>query len=114
MKLATARSRPILNPTAAGEHAVELADLFKLLGDATRLRIVLTCIEIPVAVSDIAERLDLSASLVSHHLRLLRGARIVRAQRNGKQVFYTAADHHIRCVVGDMLEHIAEPRSPDE
>lgn len=87
----------------------ELADLFRLLGDPTRLRIVLACLEGPVAVNDIAAKHDLSASLVSHHLRLLRAARIVKADRQGKQVFYAAADQHISSVLSDMLEHIAEP-----
>ncbi|MHB9004833.1 MAG: ArsR/SmtB family transcription factor [Coriobacteriia bacterium] len=87
----------------------ELADLFRLLGDATRLRIVLACLDTPVAVNDIANKLDLSNSLVSHHLRLLRAARIVKADRHGKQVFYAAADQHISGVLADMLEHIAEP-----
>ncbi len=95
---------PILDSSAA-----ELADLFRLLGDTTRLRIVLACVNVPVAVSDIAARLDLSPSLVSHHLRLLRAARIVKADRHGKQVFYVAADQHISGVLHDMLEHIAEP-----
>ena len=89
----------------------ELADLFHLLGDPTRLRIVLACLSTPIAVSGIASTLQLSSSLVSHHLRLLRAARIVKAERQGKQVFYSAADAHISGVLSDMLEHIAEPAS---
>lgn len=96
------------------ESVAELADLFRLLGDPTRLRIVLVCLDVPVAVNDIASRLDLSSSLVSHHLRLLRAARIVKADRQGKQVFYAAADHHISAVLTDMLEHIAEPHTDAE
>ena len=87
----------------------QLADLFHLLGDTTRLRIVLSCLPAPIAVGDIAARLELSSSLVSHHLRLLRAARIVKAERKGKQMFYSAADAHITGVLADMLEHIAEP-----
>jgi len=97
----------------ADEHAAELADLFRLLGDPTRLRIVLTCLDAPTAVGEIADRLELSASLVSHHLRLLRAARVVRAERHGKQVFYAAADEHVRRVVVDMLEHVAEPQGEE-
>lgn len=97
----------------ASERAAELADLFRLLGDATRLRIVLACVDAPISVGEIADRLDLNGSLVSHHLRLLKAARIVRSDRQGRQVFYSASDHHIRCVVSDMLEHIAEP-TPEE
>jgi ArsR family transcriptional regulator, lead/cadmium/zinc/bismuth-responsive transcriptional repressor len=87
----------------------QLADLFHLLGDPTRLRIVLACLAQPTAVGDIAAALDLSSSLVSHHLRLLRAARIVKAERQGKQVFYAAADAHISSLLANMFEHIAEP-----
>ena len=87
----------------------QLADLFHLLGDPTRLRIVLSCLDAPTAVGEIATGLQLSSSLVSHHLRLLRAARIVKAERQGKQVFYSAADAHISGVLADLLEHIAEP-----
>jgi DNA-binding transcriptional ArsR family regulator len=92
----------------------ELADLFHLLGDPTRLRIVLACLAQPIAVGDIATSLELSSSLVSHHLRLLRAARIVKAERQGKQVFYTAADAHISGLLANMFEHLAEPESPTD
>jgi DNA-binding transcriptional ArsR family regulator len=91
-----------------------LADLFHLLGDRTRLRIVLACLEVPIAVGDIAANLQLSGSLVSHHLRLLRAARIVKSERHGKHVFYSAADAHISGVLRDMLDHIAEPAHGSE
>lgn len=97
-----------LAPTSDSSIA-QLADLFHLLGDPTRLRIVLACLNTPIAVSDIAGTLQLSSSLVSHHLRLLRAARIVKSERQGKQVFYSAADAHISGVLSDMLDHIAEP-----
>jgi DNA-binding transcriptional ArsR family regulator len=87
----------------------ELADLFHLLGDPTRLRIVLACLAQPTSVGEIAARLALSSSLVSHHLRLLRAARIVKAERQGKQVFYTAADAHISGLLANMFEHLEEP-----
>lgn len=93
----------------ADDRVVQLADLFRLLGDPTRLRIVLTCVDERRAVGAIAGSLKLSPSLVSHHLRLLRAARIVRAERQGKQVFYVAADRHISGMLADMLEHVAEP-----
>lgn len=93
---------------AEDDRVPELADLFRLLGDPSRLRIVIACLDAPVAVSAIAEGLGLSLSLVSHHLRLLRAARLVRGLREGKQVFYQVADHHVRGMITDMLEHIAE------
>ncbi len=104
-----ARPATIDQLAADDDRTSQLADLFRLLGDATRLRIVLSCLDAPIAVGAIAERLQLSGSLVSHHLRLLRAARIVRAERQGKQVFYAAADDHIRGIVLAMLEHVAEP-----
>ena len=94
-------------PLSPSQTAV-LADMFRLMGDASRLRIVLACLDAPVAVSDIAARLGLSASLVSHHLRLLRAGRILKATRKGKQVFYAAADAHISRVVADMVAHAGE------
>jgi ArsR family transcriptional regulator, lead/cadmium/zinc/bismuth-responsive transcriptional repressor len=56
----------------------------------------------------------LSPSLVSHHLRLLRAARILRAARQGKQVFYTPADEHVRCTIADMVAHVGEHGDPEE
>ncbi len=92
----------------ANEAVTRLADLFRLMGDPTRLRIILTCLSEPTSVGDIANRLDLSQSLVSHHLRLLRAARVLKGERRGKQMFYSGADAHIEHVVGDMLAHIRE------
>jgi DNA-binding transcriptional ArsR family regulator len=91
------------------DAAVQLAEMFRLMGDASRLRIIVACLSGPVCVSNLAERTGLSASLVSHHLRLLRAARILRSERQGKNVFYSAADHHIRRVIEDMTAHIGEP-----
>ena len=86
----------------------DVADIFKQLGDASRLRIAVCCMGGDVCVTDIAERLRLSPSLVSHHLRLLRAARLVRADRRGKQVYYSLADSHVRSVLTDMVDHVSE------
>lgn len=93
------------------ECAVELAEIFRVLGDANRLRIAVACLDSPQCVGDIAQHVGLSASLVSHHLRLLRAARFVRSQKQGKQVFYGAADDRVRCVINDMVAHVDERRS---
>src|SRR5712664_1233390 len=90
------------------DNATALADLFRLLGDPSRLRIVVSCLRTPLAVSDIANWLGLSVSLVSHHLRLLKGARLVRADRQGKKGYYGADDAHVRRMVEDMVTHIGE------
>ena len=95
-------------PLLSDDDASALADLFRLLGDPSRLRIVVSCLRTPRAVSDIAEQLGLSVSLVSHHLRLLKGARLVRADRQGKQVYYVADDAHVRRMVEGMVTHIGE------
>lgn len=92
----------------AQNEIVILAETFRLLGDPSRLKILLSCMSGPISVGDIAGRLDLSVSLVSHHLRLLRGARLVRGERQAKQIFYAIADQHVRQVLEDMATHIAE------
>ncbi len=91
------------------DQAIEIAEIFHLLGDSTRLRIVICCLDEPRNVGEIAETVGVSASLVSHHLRLLRAARLVRADRRGKQVFYVAADQHVQRILKDMMDHVAEP-----
>lgn len=96
-------------PDLSADQREMLAELFHLLGERNRLGIVLSCLEQPMAVGDIATSLGLSQSLVSHHLRLLRAARLLRGKRRGKQVFYTAADEHVRCVVTDLANHVLEP-----
>lgn len=90
------------------ERTQELADVFRLLGDNSRLRIALFCLDRPRAVTEISDGLGLGVSLVSHHLRLLRAARLLRAERRGRQVLYLTADEHVRCVLLDMVEHVGE------
>jgi len=85
-----------------------IAQTYRLLGDATRLRILLACLEGPLPVNEIARRIDASQSLVSHHLRLLRDARLVRGTRRNKEVHYEADDDHIRHMLVDMIEHVGE------
>ena len=91
------------------ERGTILAEMFRLMGDHTRLRIVvLICTRGRVAVGEIARELGASPSLVSHHLRLLRALRIVRAQRDGRRIFYSPADAHIERVIEDMAAHVSE------
>jgi ArsR family transcriptional regulator len=88
------------------DQTTELAEIFGLLSDPTRLSIVIACKDQERAAGEIAERLGISASLTSHHLRLLRSARILKSQRRGKQVFYTLADACVKSVLEIMIEHI--------
>lgn len=85
-----------------------LAETFRLLGDPTRLRILLYCLTIARSVGDIADNLELSQTLVSHHLRLLRGARLVRGDRQSRQIFYQVDDEHVGGMLIDMASHVAE------
>lgn len=100
-------------PALAPHETAILAETFRLLGDPTRLRILLYCLGGPQSVGSIAEGLDLSQSLVSHHLRLLRGARLVRGERQAKQVFYALADDHVSDMLMDMAVHVAEHHADD-
>ncbi len=91
------------------DQVAQLAETFGLLADPTRLSIVVACMDREIAAGDIAEELGLSASLVSHHLRLLRAARMLRGERRGKQVFYSMADACVHDVLKIMIEHLFTP-----
>ena len=94
------------------DETAELAEMLRLMGEPNRLSILLACLEGEHAVGALATELGLSPSLVSHHLRLLRGGRMLRARREGKHVYYTAADDHVRSVLRDLAEHVAEEDEP--
>jgi DNA-binding transcriptional ArsR family regulator len=96
------------------DQASQLAEMFRLLGEPNRLGIVANCLDRPLSVGEITARLSLSQSLVSHHLRLLRAARLLKAGRRGKQVYYSIADDHVREMLTNMIEHIAEPDEHDD
>lgn len=99
---------------APSQHDIAiLAETFRLLGDPTRLRIMFHCLDAPKSVGDIAASLELSQTLVSHHLRLLRGARLVRAERQARQVFYQLSDRHVSDMLRDMARHIGEDHDED-
>ena len=91
------------------DQAGEVAEIFHLLGDPTRLRIVVTCLDTPRNVGEIATAVDVSQSLVSHHLRLLRATRLLKAERRGRHIYYAPLDEHVRCIINDMVDHVAEP-----
>lgn len=86
----------------------DLGDFFRVLGDSTRVRIVSALMYGELCVCDIAAALDMSVSAVSHQLRVLRQAKMVRARRDGKQVFYSIDDHHVGILVATGLEHLRE------
>ena len=86
----------------------DLAELFKVFGDSTRTKI-LSCLEISeLCVCDIAKCLNMTKSAVSHQLRILRQAKLVKARKSGKEVFYTLDDDHVSKIFESGLEHINE------
>lgn len=86
----------------------DLAELFKVFGDSTRIRILFVLFEAEVCVCDIAECLNMTQSAISHQLKLLKQSKLIKARRDGKQVFYSLADEHVRTIIGMGLEHIEE------
>lgn len=90
----------------AGE-ARQSAELFKLLGDPTRVRLLYALLEAgELCVCDLAETVDVPESSVSHALRLLRTAGVVRNRRDGRMIYYSLADSHVRLLLGLSLEHL--------
>lgn len=101
--------REVVVVSLRGADLDEVANVFGLLGEVNRLRIVLACIDGPKGVGEIAEEAGISPSLASHHLRLLRSARLLRPQRAGKTVTYELDDDHVRDVVRIMVAHVCDP-----
>lgn len=92
------------------EKLYDLAELFKVFGDTTRVKIISALFEAELCVCDIAVLLGMSQSAISHQLRVLRQARLVKHRKEGKVVFYSLDDEHIKTIFNQGLEHILEPR----
>ncbi|MBQ7231467.1 MAG: winged helix-turn-helix transcriptional regulator [Oscillospiraceae bacterium] len=90
------------------DELIEMAELFKMFGDSTRIKILCGLFEGEKCVQEITEATGSSQSAVSHQLRLLKQARLVRSRRNGKQVCYTLADDHVKTILGMAKEHLEE------
>ena len=90
------------------DNLYDLAELFKIFGDSSRIRILFALFDGEMNVSDISESLGMSQSAVSHQLRILKGAKLVAARRDGKNMFYSLADSHVRTIIDQGLEHITE------
>lgn len=90
------------------EMLYDLAELFKMFADSTRVRILYALSESELCVCDIARVLNLSQSAVSHQLRILKGGKLVKYRREGKVIFYSLADEHVRSIIELGMEHIAE------
>ncbi len=90
------------------ERLYDLAELFKVFGDSTRIKILYALFEAELCVCDIAQLLKLTQSAVSHQLRVLKSSRLVKPRRDGKTVFYSLADDHVRKIIAQGMEHITE------
>ena len=90
------------------EYIVPLAGIFKVLGDPTRLRILQALMGGECCVSDLADKLVMEQSAVSHQLRVLRDAQLVQYRRQRKTVYYSLADEHVYTLLEVGLEHVAE------
>ena len=90
------------------ELLYDLAELFKVFGDSTRVKILYALFESELCVCDIAQLLQMTQSAISHQLRVLKSARLVKYRKEGKQVIYALADDHVRSSLGEGMEHVEE------
>ena len=90
------------------EKLYDLAELFKIFGDSTRIRILYVLFEAEMCVCDIAQILNMTQSAISHQLRILKQAKLVKNRREGKTVFYSLADEHVRLIIDQGMEHVEE------
>ena len=90
------------------DELYDLAELFKIFGDSTRIRILFVLFESEVCVCDLAEALHMTQSAISHQLKILKQSKLVKTRRDGKSIFYSLADEHVRSIISLGLEHIEE------
>ena len=90
------------------EILYDLAELFKVFGDSTRIKILYVLFESEMCVCDIAQLLNMNQSAISHQLRVLKQSKLVKYRRDGKTVFYSLADGPVRTILGQGMEHVAE------
>lgn len=90
------------------EVLYDLAELFKIFGDSTRVKILYALLEGELCVCDIASLMEVTQSAVSHQLRVLKGSKLVKSRRKGKTVYYSLADEHVISILSQGMEHILE------
>lgn len=86
----------------------DLAELYKVFGDSTRIRILFELMDDELCVCDIATKLNMTQSAISHQLKILKQSKLIRARREGKLIYYALADEHVRSIIDMGLEHIEE------
>ena len=90
------------------EELYDLAELFKVFGDSTRIKILYVLVESDMSVGDIAQALNMTQSSISHQLRVLKQSHLVRFRREGKNIVYSLADDHVHTIMSQGLEHLEE------
>lgn len=90
------------------EMLCDVAELYKVFGDSTRIKILYVLFESEVCVCDIASVLNMTMSAISHQLRVLKNARLIKYRKDGKQVYYSLSDDHVKTILAMGLEHISE------
>ena len=90
------------------EVLYDLAELFKIFGDSTRVKILYALLEGELCVCDIASLMEVTQSAVSHQLRVLKGSKLVKSRRKGKTVYYSLADEHVISILSQGMEHSLE------
>lgn len=90
------------------DQLYDLAEVFKVFGDSTRIKILYVLFEAELCVCDIAQLLNMTQSAISHQLRILKQNRLVKNRRDGKSVFYSLADSHVKTIISQGMEHIQE------
>lgn len=100
--------RNVMDRMPDEETLYDLAELFKVFGDSTRVKILCVLFEAEMCVCDIAELLSMSQSAISHQLRVLKQSKLVKNRREGKTIFYSLADEHVRAIFNQGMEHIME------
>ena len=99
----------IVNDTIPEETELyDLAELFKVFGDSTRIKILYALFEAELCVCDMAQLLGLTQTAVSHQLRVLKNNKLVKFRREGKNIFYSLSDNHVRSILGQGMEHVSE------
>ena len=90
------------------DELYDLAELFKVFGDSTRIKILFALFGKEMSVNEIADNLNMTQSAISHQLRILKQLDLVKYRRDGKTVFYSLSDDHVRSILGQGMEHISE------
>jgi ArsR family transcriptional regulator len=90
------------------EEIFRLGDVFKIFGDSTRLKLLLLLTEGEMCVLDITQKMNMNQSAVSHQLKILKQSKLIRSRREGKQIFYSLDDDHVRSIIALGREHVEE------